>query len=269
MDAFFRAETTGGRELLIPHPSAASNWTHAGAMLRGMAVSAAMARSAERIGELDRSLQPARWTVDLCRPVSMAPLELRSTTLRKGRRLALVQVDLVQDDVLAATARGLFLKTGEPATGERWHSEHSLSSPPSDLATGASRLYRSASAGWTTTAAAHHNAEPKELWQHTTPVVADEEPSPFQVAAMCADLASVATHWGTTGLTFVNADMSMSLARPPRGREIGVVGHDRWEFDGIAIGTALLRDHDGVFGTSTVTGLGNARNLVDPGARDA
>jgi hypothetical protein len=268
MDAFFHIDATSGRELLVPTPSAASNWTHAGPMLRGMAVSAAMARSAEGIGEVDRGLQPVRWTVDLCRPVSMAPLDLQSTTLRNGRRLALVQVDLFQDDVLAATARGLFLQPGEPTTGDRWHSEHTLTSPPSDV-TSHSRLYHSPSAGWTTTAASHHNAEPKELWQHATTVVEGEEPSPFQVAAACADLASVATHWGTTGLTFVNADLSMSLVRLPSGREIGVVGHDRWEFDGIAIGTALLRDADGVFGTSTVSGLGNARNLVDPGARDA
>jgi hypothetical protein len=268
MDAFFRVDATSGRELLVPTPSAASNWTHAGPMLRGMAVSAAMARSAERVGEVDRAFQATRWTVDLCRPVSMAPLELQPTTLRKGRRLALVQVDLVQDEVLAATARGLFLRTGEPTTGDRWRSEHRLTSPPSNLTTDGSRLYHSTSAGWTTTAASHHNAEPKELWQHATTVVEGEEPSPFQTAAACADLASVATHWGTTGLTFVNADLSMSLARLPRGREIGVVGHDRWEFDGIAIGTALLRDADGVFGTSTVSGLGNAHNLVDPGARD-
>jgi hypothetical protein len=267
MTAFFR-EDDGPSGRLVPNDEAASNWTHAGRMVRGMAVSAAMARAAELAVDPADDLRPARWTVDLCRPVGMEPVELEATTLRRGRRLTLVQVDLLQNGAMAATARGLFLKVGEPTSGERWHSDHPLHLPPALPTPDEPRRYFSEPAGWTTTAASHHNSAPKHVWQLTQAIVEDEEPSAFQVASACADLASMTTHWGTTGLTFVNADMSLSLARLPVGREIGVVGHDRWESDGIAIGTALLQDREGVFGSSTVSGLGNARNVVDPGARD-
>lgn len=268
MTSFFRQGDgpTGG---LVPNDEAASNWTHAGRMVRGMAVSAAMARAAELAVVPADGLRPARWTVDLSRPVTMEPIELAATTLRRGRRLTLVQVDVLQDGAMAATARGLFLKVGEPTSGERWHSDPQPPLPPVLPTPDEPRRYFSAPVGWTTTASSHHNAAPKHVWQHTQAIVEDEEPSAFQVAAACADLASMTTHWGTTGLTFVNADMSLSLARLPVGREIGVVGHDRWESDGIAIGTALLQDREGVFGSSTVSGLGNAHNLVDPGARDS
>lgn len=267
MTAFFR-EDESRSGTLVPNDEAASNWTHAGRMVRGMAVSAAMAREAELAVDPADGLRPTRWTVDLCRPVGMEPIELESTTLRRGRRLTLVQVDLIQNGSMAATARGLFLRVGEPTSGERWHSDPRPPLPPALPTPDEPRRYFSAPVGWTTTASSHHNAAPKYVWQHTQATVEDEEPSPFEVAAACADLASMTTHWGTTGLTFVNADMSLSLARLPVGREIGVAGHDRWESDGIAIGTALLHDRVGVFGTSTVSGLGNAHDLVDPGARD-
>jgi len=266
--AFFRATTENGHERLLPEPCAASNWTHAGTMMRGMAVSAALARAAERAVDR-RDLRPVRWTVDLSRPVAMDSLDIRSSLLRTGRRVALVQVDVFQGHGLAASARGLFLKPGEATTGRRWHSDHQPSAPPeaSRLETG-SRLYFSGPGGWTTNADVHHNDAPKQLWQSVQPTVQGEDPTPFQVAATAADLASVVTHWGTTGLTFVNADISLSLVRQPHGSEVGIAAHDRWEADGIAVGTALLHDREGFFGISTVSGLGNARHLVDPAARD-
>lgn len=268
MEAFFRPTTENGQELLLPEPGAASNWKHAGAMLRGMAVSAALARAAERA--MDRTeLRPVRWTVDLSRPVAMEPLDIRSSVLRTGRRVALVQVDVFQASGLAASARGLFLRPGEETSGRRWHTEHQPAAPPqASVLEAGSRLYFSGVGGWTDTAEPHHHDAPKQLWQSVLPTVKGEEPTPFQVAACAADLASVATHWGTTGLTFVNADLSLSLVRDPRGTEIGIAAHDRWERDGIAVGTALLHDREGVFGTSTVSGLGNARHLVDPAARE-
>ena len=44
----------------------------------------------------DRELQPARLTVDLLRPAAMEPLRVRASTVRRGRRLMLVDGEITQ-----------------------------------------------------------------------------------------------------------------------------------------------------------------------------
>ena len=72
------------------------------------------------------------------------------------------------------------------------------------------------------------------------------------------------SNWGSEGLQFINADVSMALARQPVGLEFGLSAVERVESAGISVGTAVMFDCAGVFGTTTVLGLANARRSVDP-----
>ena len=70
-------------------------------------------------------------------------------------------------------------------------------------------------------------------------------------------------NWGTEGVQFINTDITLALARPPVGREIGLSATDRVERDGIAVGTVEVFDRAGPLGTAMVTALANAARPVN------
>ena len=81
--------------------------------------------------------------------------------------------------------------------------------------------------------------------------------------ASVADATSMVVNWGTEGVQFINTDITLALARPPVGREIGLSATDRVERDGIAVGTVEVFDRAGPLGTAMVTALANAARPVN------
>jgi hypothetical protein len=89
-------------EALIPEQTAVSGW---GANLMfGPAVTAALARGAELACPAP-DLQPAKASFDLFRPALMMPSTVRTTVVRQGRRLCLIDVAFVQDVMDIARGR--------------------------------------------------------------------------------------------------------------------------------------------------------------------
>lgn len=271
--AFFETRVEHGREILVPGPSARSLWgagSAATAQVRGMAVSGALARAAERTGraaEGGAALHPARWVLDLFRPTRMRPVTATASVVRRGRRLCLVDAVLTQDDQAVARASALFLARGGEAAGVTWAAPGPPAQPPPPSMRPEGdepRLYYSESVGWTASAAAHANASRKQTWHFRAPVVAGEEPSPFQQAAMVADVVNVVTNWGDAGVQFINTDVSLALARLPRNGEVGLRAEQRIEADGVVAATASLFDRSGTLGSATITALANGANAVDP-----
>ncbi|MEV6702915.1 acyl-CoA thioesterase domain-containing protein [Streptomyces sp. NPDC051453] len=266
---FFQAEGGPDTETLSPEPRALSQW-RGGAQLRGMAVSGALARAAERLvnqTECTADLRPVRWTLDLCRPASSAPCTALANVVRRGRRLCLVDAFLFQDDLMVARASALFLAVGGSARGNVWSPATTLSAPPSNLrpSTTEPRLYFSQGIGWTGTPAPHQTSGRKMTWHFPSQVVRGERATPFQQAAMVADVVNVVSNWGDGGLEFINADVTLALARlPADDQELGLAAEQRVEADGVAVGSATVFDRIGVLGTATVTGLVSASNVADP-----
>ena len=91
-------------DVLIPDPVAQGPW---GPTISSHVVGGILARAVERAGGGD-DLQPARLTVDLLRPTAIAPLEVRTTVQREGRRIRLVDAELVQDDDVVSRASAVF-----------------------------------------------------------------------------------------------------------------------------------------------------------------
>ena len=83
------------------------------------------------------------------------------------------------------------------------------------------------------------------------------------MAASVADSTSMVTNWGSNGVEYINTDITLTLARLPRGREIGLHAIDRVNHDGIAVGTATVFDREGRLGTAVVTSIANAKRAVD------
>ncbi|MEV6217055.1 acyl-CoA thioesterase domain-containing protein [Nocardia sp. NPDC051833] len=265
--AFFRVttEVRTQTEILIPEPEAVAGWE--GGQLRGMAVGAALARAVEReVAAKGRTdLRPVRWTLDLFRPVFLRPCRIRVTVVRDGRRLSLFDAVLIQDDRPVARAGALYLRPGVDPQGVCWSPGTIADPPPTDRLPepGRNRVYFSEDAGWGPDPRTHHNVGRTGIWHQPIAVVAGEEPTPFQFVAGLADVTNVIANLGSNGLEYINADATLTLTRLPEGNEAGLLCLDRLAEDGIVIGTAAVYDRKGVFGTTTVSSLANARGAAD------
>lgn len=250
--------------LLHPQDGARSGWND-GTMLRGSAVSGALAREAERAIGDDTGLRPVRWTLDLFRPAAFRASSVSATVVRRGRRLALVDVELTQDGVRVARASAEFLRGGTPVHGRTWSRPVTVCVPPPEIRpeTTEPRVYYSEGVGWTGDPGPHQNAARKRTWHFPLPVVQGEPPSPFQEAAMAADFVNMVANWGDAGIEFINSDVTLSLARRPEGDGIGLIAEQREEHDGISVSLAAVVDRKGVVGFAGVTGLANGQT-VDP-----
>lgn len=263
--ALFCSRPEGGGEILLPQQLAVGGWGRD--QLRGIAVSSALARAAEvAVASTGRTgLQPVRWTVDLFRPATMAPCRTRTAVVRAGRRLCLVDASLEQGDEVVARGTALYLRAGETPEGQVWSPDRVPSPPPTGLEPVARepRLYYSDGVGWTASATDHQNGARKASWHRPVPVVEGEEPRPFQMVAGVADVVNMVTNWGSRGLAYINADITLSLARLPDGPEVGLESLDRVAGDGIAVSTAVVHDRRGPIGTAGVSAVANAHRAVD------
>ena len=272
-DLVFFRRTPDGFE---PTPIAAGLWSPD--TIHGVAASGLLAKAMEEsLGEQAAGaagLIPARYHVDLFRPARMVPTRVRVTTVRSGPRLALLDAELVQDDpsgeagaeVVCSRAAATFLLPTEATAGEVWGSHDRGTPPPREFAPETDEphvpWFRSKK-GWSQTFSDHQNAGRHATWQTALPTVAGEKMTPFQAVASIADATSMVTHWGASGIEYINTDISVALARLPRGVQVGLRTLDHVSADGLAVGTAEIFDRAGTFGTATVTALANTRRTVD------
>ena len=96
------------------------------------------------------------------------------------------------------------------------------------------------------------------MWSRDNrPLVAGEPLTPLVRAALSADLPNPLANAGAEGLSFINADLTLFLARPPGSDWIGLEVADHLAADGLAIGTCTLYDLDGPIGWSSVCAVAN------------
>lgn len=254
--------------VLLPDPAVEGPWGHS---ISGHVIGGILARAVEESGAQD-GLQPARLTVDLLRPTAVEPLEVRTTLQREGRRIRLVDAELVQDDVVTARASAVFLRRAEQPTGDVWSAPVTMPPLPPDpgplppdlpmfvwgyggdgMSSGAMGF-----AEW-------HAGGPKYAWvRQVRPLVAGETLSPFVEVAMAGDATSALTHWGTGGLRFINADYTLTLTRLPRGAHIGLAALVHTSHHGIASGVAAVFDEHGPIGNAMAAALVNPAESFHP-----
>ena len=203
---------------------------------------------------------PARLTVDLLRPVALAPVTAAAAIRRDGRRIRAADVELHQGGQLAARATVLFARPGAAPPGRVWTPRQAMPPLPHH--------------GWDRT------DPPFEMWachaggacgreteweqdefrkfgwiREIHPLVEGVPLTPFVRAAMAADVTSAVTNWGTAGLRFINADFTLSLVRLPAGEYIGLASDGHIGHAGLASGSATMFDEQGPIGHTVVTAL--------------
>jgi hypothetical protein len=256
--AFFTAEG----DSFVPAPVARGPW---GDTVSGNYIGGILGHVLERDAG-DPDFQPARLTVDLFRPAALAPVNVTTTVTRQGRRLRLVDAVMTQDETIVARASGLFLRRGEQPADEIWSSPVRMPPvppTPDPIPRGLAMLV------WTYGSIEHppgpgfgleawEHCGPKYIWMRDIrPLIEGEPLTPFTRAAMAGDMVSSLTHYGPSGLQFINADYTLTLSRLPRGPYLGLAALTHYSHDGVATGVATILDQSGPIGSGVANALSN------------
>ncbi len=252
-DALF--EPDGSR--FLPTDLARGPWTPDA--LHGGPPAALLARAAERVPGGD-GMRTTRLTVELLRPVPVAPLSADATVLRPGRKVQLIGVSLRAADVEVARATALRIRTKDCPLPR----ELSAAAPPPGPAGG-----RPGASPWSDLIdyPAFHNrgvehrfvaggwdqAGPATDWiRLRVPVVAGEETSPLARVAAAADFGN-GVSWvlsRTAGWQFINPDLTIALHRLPDGEWVCLEAETMVEEDGIGQAVSRLWDERGRLGVA-------------------
>ncbi len=199
-------------------------------------------------------MRVARLTVDLMRPVPVAPLTIETEVLREGKKIQLVAVRLLAGgkEVVRATALRI-RRQAEALPVETPYPPLNLPLPEAgDDAMGGAMSNTPFLSGLLARSVkgAFGQAGPAAIWFHATrPIVEGATISPLMRAAITADFCN-----GTSSVldfrdwTFINGDLTLSLAREPVGDWI-LLDAETWAGpDSIGLAAARLADRDGYFG---------------------
>ena len=240
-----------------------------GGAMGGQIVGGLLGWGIERSG-IDPDFQPARFTVDLLRPVLLEPVQIHTAVQREGRRIKLVDGSLVQNGKTVARASALFLRRGEHPDGEVWSAPVQMPPIPTDEGFPADVPFHlwgfgtnlQESRGMTEWEQSHSQ---KFAWTRVfRPMVQGHPLTPFSRLAFAGDVTSSLTHWGTGGLRYINADYTITASRLPDGEYVGLAAQSHYGSAGVATGSATLFDRHGPIGTSSALALAQPAEAFNP-----
>jgi hypothetical protein len=238
--------------------SAGGPWDQA--FQHGAAPAALVAWAAERLGT-DPRMRIVRLTLDLLRPVPVAPLELRSEVVRQGRKIQVASISLLARDVEVVRASVLKVLESSPQLPEGL-GETALDVPLPEQCevigdedrvsstVARSPFLRGVSARPATCDA--RRTGPSAIWfRANQPLVGGQPVSPVMRAAIAADFGNgVSSALDPKEWSFINGDVTLNLARPPVGDWILVNADMSLGRDGCETAAARLGDVQGYFGRS-------------------
>jgi hypothetical protein len=229
--------------------------------LHGGPVSALLAGLAEGL-EKPVGLAPARITIELLRPVPLAPLRGAARVLRPGKKVMLAESSLHAGDVEVARATLLFVRTAELPLPAETIGGTAVLPPLPDTALRTKPIWDAGLPAYHRDAVEHRVVRgvwgrpgPCTDWiRLRVPVVAGEATTPFQRVAAAADFGN-----GISGALpfgawrFINPDLTIHLARLPRGEWVCLDAVTWPEPNGIGLAESELFDESGRIGRSLQT----------------
>jgi acyl-coenzyme A thioesterase PaaI-like protein len=242
MEAIFRVDGAH----VVTSPDAAGPWDPN--MQHGGAQASLVVWAAERIPAAV-PMQVARVTIDLMRPVPVAPLTLETEVLREGRKIQLCAVRLFANGTLTVGATVLKIKKQAQALPD------DVIALPLDVpAPEQSRLEPQNSPfglGMTIRAARGRfgGLGPGAIWYRADrPLVEGSPISQAMRAAAASDFCNASSALDYRKWTFLNADLTVSMAREPVGEWILLDAVSWIGPDGAGLAMARLADMRGYFG---------------------
>ncbi len=220
----------------------------------GSAPTSLISWAAERLVPRE-PMQVMRITVDLLRPVPIAPLQIHAEVVREGRKIQLCAVTLSHENVVVVRASVLKIRRAQfelPPTAieEKIELPGPEHGQPAELAPNVSPTAFIRGLSLRVVKGAFRKPGPAAIWfRPERPLFADQPITPLQRAAMVADFCngvSTVVDWETW--TFINGDLTVSLARLPVGEWILLDAQTWLGDDGSGIAFAKLGDSRGYFG---------------------
>lgn len=246
MEAVFRVE--GNRVFTSKH--AAGPWDPR--MQHGGAPSSLIVWAAERIPS-PQPMQVSRLTVDLMRPVPVAPLTIETEVVREGRKIQLCAIRLLAEGVEVVRATVLKVRTQAVAFPEATAIEMPLDVPGPDAgrddeAGNSSDFIR----GLTLRAVRGGFLQPGPgaIWfRPERPIVEGAATSQAMRTVLAADCSNgVSSVLDFTKWSFINADLTVTLARQPVGDWVLLNSEMTLGPDGAGLAVSRLGDIQGYFG---------------------
>ncbi|MGY3342142.1 hypothetical protein ACVWZ4_001733 [Bradyrhizobium sp. USDA 4472] len=235
---------------VVTSPNAAGPWDRR--MQHGSAPSALAAWAAERI-PTPVPMNIARVSIDLMRPVPVGPLTIETDILREGRKIQLCGIKLLAGGVQVVGATVLKIKQQSQPLPDDVRDPPVALPPPEDSLVEDGHGATSPFAGMVSMRAARGRfgqAGAGAIWFRLDhPLVEGEAVSQAVRAVVAADFSNgTASTLDFGAWTYINADLTVSLARQPVGDWILLDGESWIGPDGAGLAMSRLADRQGYFG---------------------
>jgi hypothetical protein len=215
--------------------------------------------------ERREELWTTRMTIDLLRPVRLAPLSVRTQVVRKGKRIQLVDAFLHEaDDTLVARASGLMLRRNDNADDTANPPQQKCTLPSwetlAPLALGDDGEDRLFHRGTEFRPVRHTDSgELFAVWIRIPYALLPDRPlGPLAYAAAISDYVNAVGSMATPSRhSFINADINLSLHREPVGDWLCLESLGRPAQAGIATSNVNLHDALGLLGSVSASCLAN------------
>jgi len=215
----------------------------------------------QRHGEA--AFQPARLTVDMYKLPDLSPVEVRTTVVREGYRIKVIDAEFISAGVSMARATCQLLRKTENAEGNVWAPPNWDVPKPADIPPpGDSRAGMGGMWAMRPITGAMGTVGQRRTWMaEVRDLVGGEPLTPFTRVAVSADFASPYANAGDKGLGYINSDVTLYLHRSPSTEWVGYEVVNHGATDGVAIGECFLYDEVGPIGSATVCALAQRRKL--------
>jgi len=227
----------------VPTSLTASPWDKRS--LNGIAINALAAHVVESTPS-PAPMVVSRLVTDILRPTRQAPISTRIEVIREGRKLQLLQVELVQDGVATARTSALRVRIGDsPATPFAVHALTPADLPPLNRR----RSGIGPIAETRLEAGGLEVLGPGLVWSRMFgEIVPGVAISPFVHAAMAADYGSgTSSYVNWREWSYANVDISLHLTRMPEGPWLRVSAMTESAGNGTAVVATRLSDERGEF----------------------
>jgi hypothetical protein len=246
------------RDLFVPSELARGPWSPDAQ--HGGAPAAVLAKLAEE-AEGGAAMQVTRLTIELLRPVPIAPLAARTRLLRPGKKVQLVEVSLWREETEVARCTALRLRRGTvpmpaglPAHAPPSPPHHGTDSQPPWSDALAYRGFHNAAVEHRFVRGSFDEPGAATDWiRLRVPLVAGEPTSPLSRAAAAADFGN-GISWilhRAEGYSFINPDLTIYLHRHPVGEWVCLDAVTVPQPTGIGLAESRLFDEQGPIGGAT------------------
>ena len=203
----------------------------------------------------DGDMALVRMTVELLRPVPIAPLRLQCSVIRPGKRVQVIEASLHHGETPVARAVGVRIRRGEFRLPPMDSFEQT---PPPPEQVRPARMF--ARAGSFANDAVEiravkgdfSEAGPGQAWfRLRTSVLEGIDPTPVETACAAADFGNGLSNWDPDrNWLFINPDLTVYFARPPEGRWIFLDAATMLHATGTGMAESRMSDRSGRFGRS-------------------